>query len=195
MPKLVMTLLIRDEADIVRQNIEFHLSYGVDFIVATDNGSTDGTREILKDFQKLGMLHLIDERGQDYSQWKWVTRMAHMARDKFGAEWVLNNDADEFWYPASGNLKTELEGLHANMLECRRRNMLFAHDRPPPSWSGSLIYRRVRPLPIPPLEDRLTTPLPYPYFYFDLPPRRHRKTERYAAQFAPRYRHGCDRKR
>jgi hypothetical protein len=33
-----MTLLIRDEEDIIDKNISFHLKHGVDFIIATDNG-------------------------------------------------------------------------------------------------------------------------------------------------------------
>jgi hypothetical protein len=41
--KIVMTLLVRDEADIVDEHISFHLAAGVDFIVASDNGSSDGT--------------------------------------------------------------------------------------------------------------------------------------------------------
>jgi hypothetical protein len=42
--RLVMTLLVRDEIDIIRQNIEFHLRHGVDFVIGTDNGSTDEAR-------------------------------------------------------------------------------------------------------------------------------------------------------
>ena len=30
--RLIMTLLARDEAAIIRQNIEFHLAHGVDFV-------------------------------------------------------------------------------------------------------------------------------------------------------------------
>lgn len=65
--KLVMTLLVRNEEDIVRYNIDFHLSKGVDFIIATDNGSTDSTRDILKEYEKRGVLHLIDENTHNHN--------------------------------------------------------------------------------------------------------------------------------
>ncbi|MDH5545024.1 MAG: glycosyltransferase family 2 protein [Gammaproteobacteria bacterium] len=45
--KLVMTLLVKDEIDIVKRTIDHHYASGVDFIVATDNESTDGTYELL----------------------------------------------------------------------------------------------------------------------------------------------------
>ena len=41
--KLVMTLLVRDEQDIVRENLDFHLAQGVDQVIVTDNGSEDAT--------------------------------------------------------------------------------------------------------------------------------------------------------
>ena len=37
--KLVLTVLARDEADIIDAQIAFHLNAGVDFVVATDNSS------------------------------------------------------------------------------------------------------------------------------------------------------------
>ena len=39
--KLVMTLLVRDEDDIIASNIDFHLNRGVDFIIAMDNLSVE----------------------------------------------------------------------------------------------------------------------------------------------------------
>lgn len=105
---LVMTLLVRDEAEIVRQNIEFHLRQGVDHIIATDNGSVDGTVEVLEEYEKSGRLHLIHEASRDFNQASWVNRMGEMAVSRFGARLLFHCDADEFWRPESGNLKDEL---------------------------------------------------------------------------------------
>jgi len=102
--KVIMTLLVRDEADIVDAQIAFHLHAGVDFVVATDNRSEDGTTEILERYERAGLLHLLREEGDDMRQDEWVTRMARMAATDFGADWVVNADADEFWWPRGGSL-------------------------------------------------------------------------------------------
>lgn len=106
--RLVMTLLARDEADIVDAQIAFHLNAGVDFVIATDNASEDGTTEILERHERAGHLHLLREDGSDMRQDAWVTRMARMAASEFGADWVINTDADEFWWPRGGSLKDVL---------------------------------------------------------------------------------------
>jgi hypothetical protein len=111
--KLVMTLLVRDEADIVDSQIAFHLDAGVDFVIATDNRSEDGTTDILERYRREGHLHLIREEGDDLRQSEWVTRMARLAATEFAADWVLNTDADEFWWPRGGDFRALFAAIPA----------------------------------------------------------------------------------
>jgi len=109
--KLVMTLLARDEADVVEQWLAFHLNAGADFVIATDNRSVDGTTDVLERFAREGHVHLIREAGEDLRQNEWVTRMARTAATDFGADWVINSDADEFWWPRGASLREVLAAV------------------------------------------------------------------------------------
>jgi len=120
-----MTLLVRNEEDIIRYNIDFHLRKGVDFIVATDNGSTDSTRDILREYQEKGILYLIDEKSHNKNQSGWNNRMAKLACDQFHADIIFHCDADEFWYPRSGNLKDEIMGRPEDILAVDLLNVLL----------------------------------------------------------------------
>src|SRR5919197_4956414 len=108
--KLVMTLLVRDEEDIVRDTLDFHLAQGVDRVIVTDNGSEDGTVEALREYEERGAVEMLLEPSDDYSQGRWVTRMARLAARE-GADWVINSDADEFWWPRAGTLKEVLSAV------------------------------------------------------------------------------------
>jgi hypothetical protein len=103
--KLVLTVLARDEADVIDAQIGFHLNAGVDFVIATDNASQDGTTDILESYAREGRLHVIREPAEGLRQGEWVTRMARLAATDFGADWVINSDADEFWWPRGPSLK------------------------------------------------------------------------------------------
>lgn len=106
MDRLFMTLLVRDEADIIAYNISYHLRHGVDHIIVTDNGSIDGTREILARFEQMGQVTVIDELEHNYQQSIWVTNMNKLARS-MGADYIINADADEFFVSESGDLRQE----------------------------------------------------------------------------------------
>jgi hypothetical protein len=107
--KLIVTVLARDEADVIDAQVAFHLNAGADFVVATDNNSRDDTTEILERYAREGALHLIHEPAEGLRQGEWVTRMARLAATEFGADWVINTDADEFWWPRGGSLKDVLD--------------------------------------------------------------------------------------
>ena len=107
----MLTLLVRDEADVLDENLRFHLEHGVDFVVATDHRSTDGTTDILRRYERDGHLHLIREDGERREQSEWVTRMARLAATDFGADWVLNGDADEFWLGRDAPLRDLLAAV------------------------------------------------------------------------------------
>jgi Glycosyl transferase family 2 len=111
--KLVVTVLARDEADVIDEQVGFHLNAGADFVIATDNNSQDGTTEVLRRYEREGSLHLITEPAEGLRQGEWVTRMARLAATDFGADWVINADADEFWWPRGESLKEVLAAVPA----------------------------------------------------------------------------------
>jgi Glycosyl transferase family 2 len=109
--KLVVTVLARDEADVIDAQVAFHLNAGADFVIATDNNSQDETTEILRAYEREGCLHLIEEPAEGLRQSEWVTRMARLAATEFAADWVINTDADEFWWPRGDSLKEVLAAV------------------------------------------------------------------------------------
>jgi Glycosyl transferase family 2 len=135
--KVVMTLTARDEADIVDEQLAFHLAIGVDFVIAADNESTDGTTEILEKYARDGYLHRIPV-SDPFLQIELVTEMARTAAVRFGADWVINSDADEFWWPRSGTLKEILAAVPKRFGSVRGMWRNFA---PRPEQAGSFAER------------------------------------------------------
>ncbi len=110
--KLLQTLVVRDEADILDAQIAYHLKAGVDFILATDHDSRDGTTEILEAYERRGLLRLFRERGE-MRESVWRSKMARLAATEYEADWVINTDADEFWMPRRGTLKEAIAAVPA----------------------------------------------------------------------------------
>jgi len=100
-----MTLLVRDEIDIIHTFLDFHFAEGVDFMMVTDNGSVDGTLDVLREYESEGRIEIIHEPPSDYSQNRWVTRMAQLAATRHDADWIINADADEFFFWRKGSLR------------------------------------------------------------------------------------------
>ncbi|TFB74360.1 glycosyltransferase [Cryobacterium glaciale] len=142
-----MTLMVRDEADIITPMIEHHLNQGVDIIIVTDNGSVDGTTEILEEFARGGLLELRHDPVHRKQQGVVVSEMAREASRRFDADWVFNADADEFWMPVSPHLT-----LHQAFSQIDRGIQSFTVEvvdmTGPPALTGTgfqrLVYRDLR---------------------------------------------------
>jgi len=166
--KLVMTLLVRNEEDIVRYNIDFHLSRGVDYIIATDNASTDGTAAVLEEYEQKGLLHLIVETSHDHNQAAWNNRMAQIAKQEYGADIIFHCDADEFWHPRSGNLKDEILKRPEDILRVDVINVLLTDRDGAEVFPGDTRYAVVNPLIAADYQEESKH---QNFFYFVYPPK------------------------
>jgi hypothetical protein len=103
-----MTLLVRDSADVIEDNLRYHRAQGVDLFVVGDNGSSDGSLEILEQYERGGLIALERMPGPVREvQGEGRTKLARLAWE-LGADWVFHNDPDEFWWPVGGDLKHAL---------------------------------------------------------------------------------------
>jgi len=159
-----MTLLVRNEEDILAENIEYHLNQGVDFIIATNNRSTDSTGQILKRYESKGLLHYLEEEDDTHNQGRWVTNMARIAASEFKADWVINNDADEFWWPTEhSSLKAAFSAVtpEFNVVEAKRNNFVYLGAQLENNrFYKHLIYRELNSLnplgkPLPPKQAHI----------------------------------------
>jgi hypothetical protein len=100
--RLVLTLLVSDEDDLIEANLRYHFAQGFDFALVTANRASDQTLASIRRFVDQGRARLLLEPGDDHDQQAWLTRMARLAAGEHGADWVLNADVDEFYWPEVG---------------------------------------------------------------------------------------------
>ena len=145
--RLVMTLKVRDEDDIIEDNLRFHRALGVDFFVVMDNGSGDRTPEILARYSDAGLAHVLRDETGDLRRLgaQWYTQMGRMAATEFAADWVIHNDADEFWWPISGTLKDALAGIPESFgAVVAPRTEFVGRPTGPESFAQRLVFRERR---------------------------------------------------
>jgi hypothetical protein len=145
--RLFGVLLVRDEVDIVRLCVLHHLSAGCERIIALDNGSTDGTKTVLRRLAARVPLSWSSDPGP-YQQGEFVTGLAREAA-RAGADWILPLDADEFWV-APGGLAEGLERRsHTGGVQVARDDFVQRRDKRRRMPAGVLTMTMRVPSPSP----------------------------------------------
>ncbi|MBF2053183.1 MAG: glycosyltransferase family 2 protein [Candidatus Sericytochromatia bacterium] len=143
--KLVMTLLVKDEADLIATQIRYHQAQGVDHFLVLDHDSQDQTAGLLQPFVSAGLVTLFRHTGRAFYQGAWMTELARRAYLHFQADWVINNDADEFWWSDAGSLKSVLASVPPayRLVRVARHNFVSRRPFQHPFWQH-LTYRQTQ---------------------------------------------------
>ncbi len=114
--------MVKDEADIVVGTVEHLLAQGVDQVLVADNGSTDGTLDLLHDLARRAPVHVAVDTEPRYYQAAKMTRLADAVR-RAGAEWVVPFDADEYWFAVGASLADHLRGTREGLVRAQLFNV------------------------------------------------------------------------
>lgn len=90
--KIIGLLIVKNEADILKESLD-HMAKWMDGVVAIDNGSTDGTWDILTTHP------IIKACSRDilpFDEARLVPKLIQIAEEE-NADWYVDNDADEFF--------------------------------------------------------------------------------------------------
>lgn len=121
---------VRDEADVIGVTVRHHLSLGLDRVIVLDNGSTDGTGEVLRGLAKADPRVWWWRDDSPFDQSALYTRLARQAYRQ-GADWVVPFDADEFWWvaDADGDFRGVLAGAEPSAGGLRAPTVEFVQAR------------------------------------------------------------------
>jgi hypothetical protein len=127
--KIVALLSVKDEVEVISASINQLRSIGVDLIIAYDDGSRDGTLDVLEALttnkNDLWVVH-VDRVGREAVTESWRLTWARRA----DADWVLFSDADELWIPATGSLRDCCSLANTDILTVDRFNVPLTQRGP-----------------------------------------------------------------
>ncbi len=131
--KIAAAMTVRNEMHVLPINVAYHRSLGIDEFWICDNGSEDGTTDVLRALSEgRPWIKWLREPGP-FRMSEIVTDLARQAT-KNGADWIIAIDADEFWSTPSGSLRDLIATGRAGALVCEVDNYVqasqVAYDHP-----------------------------------------------------------------
>ena len=104
--ELAIVVIARNEGSYIKEWVSFYELMGVDHIYYIDNGSTDDTKAVLKDYIDSQFVTYISLKGEkaQLTAYRYVLR-----RIRKKTKWVAFIDADEFLYTKEGSIKDFLK--------------------------------------------------------------------------------------
>ena len=104
---IVLFILTRNEADLLRLNLAHHLGWGFDHIAVADNDSTDATQDVIREFgDTVSSTRIVDP----YERYSALSRLLHAIEDRHGSvAWCAVSDTDEFWWAPDTDPRRLLE--------------------------------------------------------------------------------------
>jgi len=101
-----MTLAVLDDADVLDAQVEYHLNAGIDHIVVGILDPSSVTEDArFRGFGPPGAVS-VERVGPDRASARQALRALALDRE---ADWVIESDGDEFWWPRGRSLNEVLE--------------------------------------------------------------------------------------
>ncbi len=131
--------IVRDEADVIELSVMHQLRQGLDAVLVADNGSRDGTAEILARIARNHPVYVASDTWPVWNQAVKTTLLADAAR-RAGADWILPFDADEFWFARGSSVAEYLRAVPANFVHASIHNVFPLSEHAVPGHATPLRF-------------------------------------------------------
>jgi glycosyltransferase involved in cell wall biosynthesis len=140
--------MMRNEVDTAGPVIEHLFEQGVDQVLVADNGSTDGTREVLTALADRYPMHIVEDHLEAHLQGAKMTVLVAKAREA-GADWIVPFDADELWFAAGQTVADFLRACPADIVRASIHDVFPSADDDPNEPNPFLRLHRFDTEPFP----------------------------------------------
>lgn len=99
--KIAIAAIFKNEGPYILEWLAFHRAMGVENFIIAENGSSDGSLELLSALQNLGIVTFMPYQGTAGSPPQLSAYSEILGRYKESADWLAFIDADEFIFPSA----------------------------------------------------------------------------------------------